>query len=229
MNQAAAETSGEKKAGGLELRAALSLSLCGKINDRQFFCFFHSFFSLLMWSINIQPGTHQCHALSLESLHWITPLGAQNINLCGQCASHVSHLPHYLEPCSILRNADDHSSLCCPSHHSFTKSAMCTLRTLDSVALVWCCVFCLERKVAIKFTSCWVRCCQAHTHTTESPVCCLSSALILFIFLACGMKRKGGNESRSLSVKGRLDSSYDSGCFTPVSMQICDYRDSVGI
>lgn len=88
MNQAAAETSGEKKAGGLELRAALSLPLCGKINDMQFFCFFHSFFfSLLMWSINIQPGTHQCHALSLESLHWITPLGAQNINLCGQCAS----------------------------------------------------------------------------------------------------------------------------------------------
>lgn len=31
----------------------------------------------------------------------------------------------------------------------------------NSAVLVWCCVFCLERRVVIKFTSCWVRSCQA--------------------------------------------------------------------
>lgn len=40
----------------------------------------------------------------------------------------------------------------------------CTGQHWNSVVLVWCCVFCLERRVVIKLPFCWVRCCQAHTH-----------------------------------------------------------------
>lgn len=115
------------------LRAALSLSLCGKINDMLFFFFL---FSLLMWSIDIQPGTHQCHALSLGTLHWITPLGAQNSNLCGQCASQPLSWHFTFIPPPTLFGAIQNIKECRRSQlvvlsldHSFTKSAMCTLGT----------------------------------------------------------------------------------------------------
>lgn len=64
MNQATTETSGERRQAGWNYGAELSLSPSGKTDDM---LFFNSLF-FMMWSINIQPGTHQCHAMGLELL-----------------------------------------------------------------------------------------------------------------------------------------------------------------
>lgn len=46
----------------------------------------------------------------------------------------------------------------------------------NSAVLVWCWVFCLERRVVIKLTSCWVRCWQA-------PHARVGSSAFFFAFL----------------------------------------------
>lgn len=153
-----------------------------------------------MWSINIQPVTHQCHAVGLVLRHWITPLCTQSINiLCGQwkytlcrcfSATFLS-LPIYFVILSLFEaeqrkvyfvqitqitekmwpvHVGMQITACCLWHHALTNSAMCCVgaqgQLWNSVVLVWCCVFCLERRVVIKLTSSWVRCCQALTHRT---------------------------------------------------------------
>lgn len=76
-----------KKTGRLELRSrARRLS---EWKNRWHAIFFIPF-SLLMWSINIQPATHRCHAMGLR--RWITSLCAQTINItCGQWLWYRSH------------------------------------------------------------------------------------------------------------------------------------------
>lgn len=76
----------------------------------------------------------------------------------------------------------------------------CTVQCWNNVVLVWCCVFCLKRRVVIKFTSCWVMWCQVHTPcTTESPVCSLYFPLIPFIFHTCGIRTVQNERSMPLN------------------------------
>ncbi len=59
--------------------------------EKQMTCYFLILFSLLMWSINIQPGTHQCHARGLGLLHWVTPHCILYITIwCGHWKDTVS-------------------------------------------------------------------------------------------------------------------------------------------
>lgn len=104
---------------------------------------------------------------------------------------------YYSEPHNTLRNVD-RSLLCCLWHRSFTNSAMCSVgATMEQCCP--CLVLCVlsERKVAIKLTSCWVRCCQAHTHSTLlSHPSAPYPPLSFFSFFSPVGRKPGKSESR---------------------------------
>lgn len=124
-------------------------------------------------------------------------------------------LSYYLEPYTTLGKLD-RSLLCRLWHHSFTNSALCCLgaerQPENRAVLVWCCVFCLQRKVAIKLTFCWVRFCQAHTHCTLlSHLSAPYPLLSFFSFFSPVGRKTRQNESRMLL--SELGSPEDFGCF----------------
>lgn len=113
-------------------------------------------------------------------------------------------------------NADNWENMVCACrnvNHSLLSVAPCLNQLClgaqgqlwNSVVLVCCCVFCLERRAVIKFTSCWVRCCQAHTYSTL--VSHLSAPYPLRSFLSFFSPvgwEAGRMKAERLSIKAKL-------------------------
>lgn len=122
---------------------------------------------------------------------WSVKLYTVSLCFCNHFRS-ILPFSYYLEPYNTLRNVD-HSLLCCLWHHSFTNSAMCSLgATMEQCCpCLVLCVLSVEKgcdKAHLLLSEVLP---GSHTlHTSESPVCSLSSALILFIFLTRGTKTR---------------------------------------
>lgn len=173
-----------------------------------------------MWSINIQPVTHQHQAMGLQLLHWITPLCTQYINItCGQwmwLCSHFLVTPYLFlagRPSLILCSRTI-PSLFCQNNIDNWKNVVSACRNVNQCLFFMApCLYQLSH-VLFGYTGAtnsvvlvWggVFCletaavikltscwvrCCQTLHITESPVCSSCSALIHCIFLTCGMRAR---------------------------------------
>lgn len=213
MNQATIETSGERRQAG-----ELSLSPSGKTDDM---LFFNSLFFIDV--VNQYPAWYtsvSCNSAQNSCTEWHHCVTL----LC----RHFFHVTSSLFCLFLIIWSQTMQSLFCPNNADNWENMVCACRNVNhsllsvapclnqlclgaqgqlwnSVVLVCCCVFCLGRRAVIKFTSCWVRCCQAHTYSTlvshlsaPYPLCSFLS-----FFSPVGWEA-GRMKAKRLSIKAKL-------------------------